>query len=62
MQRTVAILMTSLRLRIPMAWKSVQLSIVMLWNAAVQSRERSRGGAGGLGGGLTGLRLERGLG
>jgi hypothetical protein len=40
MRRTIAILMTSLQLRVPSAWKSVQLSVVMLWNAAVQSRER----------------------
>jgi len=39
LQRTLHILLTSLELRIPMAWKSVQLSVVMLWNAAVQSRE-----------------------
>lgn len=37
MQRTLRILLTSLRLRIPASWKSVQLSVVMLWNAAVQS-------------------------
>jgi hypothetical protein len=37
LQRTLRILLSSLTLRIPMAWKSVQLSVVMLWNAAVQS-------------------------
>jgi hypothetical protein len=41
MQRTLHILLTSLRLRIPLAWKSVQLSVVMLWNAAVQSGGRA---------------------
>lgn len=39
MERALSLLLTSLRLRIPSAWKSVQLSVVMLWNAAVQSRE-----------------------
>lgn len=45
LQRTLRILLTSLKLRIPTAWKSVQLSVVMLWNAAVQSG----GWQGGLG-------------
>jgi hypothetical protein len=35
----MAILLTILRLNVPAAWKSVQLGIVMLWNAAVQSGE-----------------------
>jgi hypothetical protein len=46
MQRTLHILLTSLRLRIPTAWKSVQLSVVMLWNAAVQSGEPLYRGVG----------------
>jgi hypothetical protein len=42
LQRALHILMTSLELRLPPAWKSLQLSVVMLWNAAVQSREARR--------------------
>lgn len=34
------ILLTLLQLRLPAAWKSMQLSVVMLWNAAVQSGGR----------------------
>ncbi len=37
MLRAVHILLTLLQLRLPAAWKSMQLSVVMLWNAAVQS-------------------------
>lgn len=37
--RTMTILLTMLRLRLPAAWKSMQLSVVMLWNAAVRSGE-----------------------
>lgn len=39
LQRTMNILLTVLRLNLPSAWKSVQLGVVMLWNAAVQSGE-----------------------
>lgn len=37
MLRAMHILLTLLQLRLPAAWKSIQLSVVMLWNAAVQS-------------------------
>lgn len=37
LHRTMHILLTVLRLRLPAAWKILQLSVVMLWNAAVQS-------------------------
>lgn len=37
MLRAMHILLTLLQLRLPAAWKSMQLSVVMLWNAAVQS-------------------------
>lgn len=39
MLRAVHILLTLLQLRLPAAWKSMQLSVVMLWNSAVQSGE-----------------------
>jgi hypothetical protein len=41
LHRTMHILLTVLHLRLPAAWKILQLSVVMLWNAAVQSREYS---------------------
>lgn len=37
LHRTVHILLTVLNLRLPAAWKILQLSVVMLWNAGVQS-------------------------
>lgn len=37
LERTITILLTVLKLQLPAAWKSLQLSVVMLWNAAVQS-------------------------
>jgi hypothetical protein len=37
MLRAMHILLTLLQLRLPAAWKSMQLSVVMLWNVAVQS-------------------------
>lgn len=40
MLRAVHILLTLLQLRLPAAWKSMQLSVVMLWNAAVKSGEQ----------------------
>lgn len=41
LHRTMHILLTVLHLRLPAAWKILQLSVVMLWNAAVQSGESS---------------------
>lgn len=41
MLRAMHILLTLLQLRLPAAWKSMQLSVVMLWNAAVQSGDQS---------------------
>jgi hypothetical protein len=41
LHRTMHILLMVLHLRLPAAWKILQLSVVMLWNAAVQSREYS---------------------
>jgi hypothetical protein len=37
LMRTMAMLLSMLQLRLPAAWKSMQLSVVMLWNAAVRS-------------------------
>ena len=49
MRRALALLLTALRMRAPAAWKSVQLAVVMLWNAAAQSpaveRHQARAGA-----------------
>ncbi|WIA12059.1 hypothetical protein OEZ85_012136 [Tetradesmus obliquus] len=42
LHRTMHILLTVLHLRLPAAWKILQLSVVMLWNAAVQSANVER--------------------
>jgi hypothetical protein len=39
--RAINILLALLRLRLPAAWKSMQLSVVMLWNAGVRSGVRA---------------------
>ncbi|KAF8071180.1 hypothetical protein HT031_001262 [Scenedesmus sp. PABB004] len=40
--RTMHILLTLLRLRLPAAWKTLQLAVVMLWNSAAQSASVER--------------------
>lgn len=37
MERTLSILLEVLKLRVAYAWKSVQLAVVMLWNAAART-------------------------
>jgi len=45
MARTLAILLSVLKLHLPAAWKTVQLAVVMLWNAAARSGgEHARAG------------------